>query len=684
MDAQQEASALLATLNPAQRAAAVHGSDPLLIPAGAGTGKTLALAHRVAYLVAGGIPPDQILLLTFTRRAAGEMLRRVEGLLAGRSTRARSRIWSGTFHSVAARLLRSHAAAVRLSPDFTIMDRADAEDLMGLVRAELGLHRQDRRFPLKGTCLDIYSRVVNSAEDLDPVLERTFPWCQDHSQTLRTLFLAYVDRKDAQGILDYDDLLVYWRGLLLHPAAAKVISGQFHYVLVDEYQDTNALQADILSLLRPGGEGLTVVGDDAQAIYSFRAATVHNILDFPNRFPNVHTVVLDENYRSANPILRTATTLMAEADVGFAKSLWTARRGGGPPEFVVCTDEGEQTDFVVDTILEQREAGVALRRQAVLFRAGHHSAALEVELSRRNVPFHKYGGLRFIEAAHVKDLIGFLRLAQNPQDSMAAARVFSLLPGFGPARVSAVTAELAAGGGALSSLQSFREPAQAREFWQPLLQLLAFLQHEPPPDVETQLAQITRFYAPLLGLRYDNEAARLRDLEQLRILAAGYHTREDLLMDLVLDPPSWSGDLAGRPWLDEDYLVLSTIHSAKGLEWDTVFVIHAADGNIPSDLATGSTEEIGEERRLLYVAMTRARNQLFVCCPLRYYAPNAPRQDRYGYAQPSRFLTTTVQEHMMVHPARPRTPAEEATLGTSGKPGADPRDFTRSPWLGVQ
>lgn len=684
MDAQHEAPPLLALLNLAQRAAAEHGRDPLLILAGAGTGKTLALAHRVAHLVASGVQPDRILLLTFTRRAATEMLRRVEGLLAGATTGARSRIWGGTFHSVAARLLRSHAAAVRLSPEFTIMDRADAEDLMGLVRSELGLHKQDKRFPLKGTCLDIYSRVVNTEEELDLILERTFPWCREHAQTLRTLFLAYVDRKDGQGILDYDDLLVYWRGLLHHPAAARVIRTQFDHVLVDEYQDTNAIQADILSLLRPGGLGLTVVGDDAQAIYSFRAATVRNILDFPGRFPNVRTIVLDENYRSTNPILRTANTVMTEADVGFAKSLWTARQGGSPPELVVCADEGEQTEFVVDTLLERREAGVALRRQAVLFRASHHSAALEMELSRRNVPFHKYGGLRFIEAAHVKDLIGFLRLAQNPRDSMAAARVFSLLPGFGPARVAAVTVELAAGGGALASLRSFRVPAQAREHWQPLLELLALLQRNPPPDLETQLAQIIHFYAPLLSLRYDNEPARLRDLQHLRILAAGYRAREDLLSDLVLDPPSWSGDLAGQPWLDEDYLVLSTIHSAKGLEWDTVFLIHAADGNIPSDMATGSTEEIDEERRLLYVAMTRARNQLLVCCPLRYYTPGAPRQDRYGYAQPSRFLSKAVQAHMAVHSARPCAEADGGSPGASGYTGVDPRELTRSLWLNGQ
>lgn len=680
-DVSRACSALLEQLNPAQRAAAAHGRDPLLILAGAGTGKTLTLAHRVAYLVAGGTQPGRILLLTFTRRAAAEMLHRVEGLLAGRVPGAGSHIWGGTFHSVAARMLRLHAQVVKLSPTFTIMDRADAEDLMGLLRTELGLHKQDKRFPLKGACLDIYSRAVNTGESLDLLLERTFPWCRDHAPQLRTLFLAYVDRKDRDGVLDYDDLLVYWRGLMQNPVAREVIRGRFDHVLVDEYQDTNALQADILESLCPGGEGLTVVGDDAQSIYSFRAATVRNILDFPKKFPAAGTIVLEENYRSTNPLLRAANRVMEEAAEGFAKSLWTAREGGDAAHLVVCTDEGEQTQYVVEEVLRQREGGTKLREQAVLFRAGHHSLALELELSHRNIPFRKYGGLRFIETAHVKDLIAFLRMADNPRDTLAGTRVFSLLPGFGPTRVAEVTARLAAGNSASASLQSFRPPAQAQAYWPGLLALLDLLRRDPAPDVETQLAEIIRFYSPLLSLVHDNAPARLHDLEQLKVLSAGYRARAELLSDLVLDPPTWAGELAGQPWLDEDYLVLSTIHSAKGLEWDTVFVIHAADGNIPSDMATGSPEEIEEERRLLYVAMTRARNRLHICSPLRYYTPNAPKLDRYGYAQPSRFLTGRVQECMAVHAARSVEPGQETAANPEGARGPDPRDFTRSLWL---
>ena len=487
---------ILADLNEQQRAAVLHGEGPLLIVAGAGTGKTATLAHRVAYKIATGTDPGRVLLLTFTRRAAAEMLRRVDGILRrleaetrhARARGHRTRLGgSGAPESDAPAIdptpAPSSSAPTRSPPDsrraarlpasarsgaapstprppgccgctagpsvcepaFTILDRGDAEDLMGVLRTELGLSKNDRRFPLKGTCMDIYSRCVNAREPVEEAVETHFPWCKDEVEDLRRLFSAYVDRKGEQNVLDYDDLLLFWHGLLTDPRAARSVRGRFDCVMVDEYQDTNRLQAEILQMLCPGGKNLTVVGDDAQAIYSFRAATVRNILDFPQQFPGTHIVTLEQNYRSTQPILDATNQVIAGAAERHAKDLWSRREGGARPQLVSCEDEDEQTEFVIRQVLDHREAGLALRRQAVLFRASHHSLALELELARRNIPFHKYGGLRFVETAHVKDLMAFLRLAENPRDLMAGTRVLMLLPGIGPKKARSLMDRLAGG-----------------------------------------------------------------------------------------------------------------------------------------------------------------------------------------------------------------------------------------------
>ena len=392
-----------------------------------------------------GTDPGRILLLTFTRRAAAEMIRRVDSVLRKLAVRPKggaaarppiARIWSGTFHAVATRLLRRYAKSVGLGNDFTIHDRADSEDLLNVARSELGLAKTGKRFPKKGTCLDIYSRCVNARQKLDLVLADRFPWCVEWAEELGKLFDAYVDRKETASILDYDDLLVYWHALL-SAKTGDPVREQFDCVLVDEYQDTNILQAEILRQLRPEGKGLTVVGDDAQSIYSFRAATVRNILDFPKDFPNAAVVALEQNYRSVQPILDATNQVISLASERSTKNLWSERTGGERPVLVSCESENDQTDFVAGKILEHREAGIDLKRQAVLFRASHHSILLEAELTRRNIPFHKYGGLKFVETAHVKDLMGFLRLAENPRDLVAGARVLALLPGIGPQKRSA-------------------------------------------------------------------------------------------------------------------------------------------------------------------------------------------------------------------------------------------------------
>jgi DNA helicase-2/ATP-dependent DNA helicase PcrA len=644
---------LLAELNEQQRAAAGHPRDPLLIIAGAGTGKTATLAHRVAWLIATGADPGRILLLTFTRRAAAEMLRRVGQILErsgqklGRAINPGSvarRIWGGTFHAVASRLLRLHCDSVGLPRAFTILDRGDSEDLMQEERAGLGLGDSKTRFPLKGTCLDIYSRCVNSRKPLAEVLETAFPWCRLHLDALKGLFHAYVDRKESLAVLDYDDLLLYWHALFDKPETAEVVRSRFDAILVDEYQDTNALQAEILKGLAPSGQGLTVVGDDAQSIYSFRAATVRNILDFPTQFPGASVIALERNYRSTQPILDATNAVMAKAQEGFRKNLWTDRKQGLLPELVHCQDEAEQTQFVVAQVLRSREGGTPLKHQAILFRAGHHSLDLELELARRNIPFQKYGGLRFVETAHVKDLLSFLRLAENPRDTLAGARMLQLVPGIGPKKAGQLLGKLGDAQGDFRVWKDFSPPSQAGETWNALVEMMIGLSS---PDAQTlsiasQVHRVRTLYAPLLEHKLDHAQARLRDLEQLEIVAGRFADRSEFLADITLDPPTSTQDLAADPVLDEDYVILSTIHSAKGLEWDSVYVIHAADGNIPSDMATTSQEEIEEERRLFYVALTRARDRLFVCYPQRYYFANRRRGDEYGFAQRTRFLPDEV------------------------------------------
>jgi len=651
---------VLAELNPEQRAAASCSPDrALLIVAGAGTGKTATLAHRVAWLIAQGVEPGRVLLLTFTRRAGAEMMRRAEGLLGSLAAEdgpalSGAKVWGGTFHSAGSRLIRLHARDLGMEPDFTILDRADSEDLMHVCRTDLGLGRGGGRFPQKSTCVDIYSRCVNSQTPLADVVRASFPWCRHAEEGLAQLFEAYTDIKEAQQVLDYDDLLLFWRGLLADPMAGDRVRERFDHVLVDEYQDTNALQADIVSLLRPDSSGVTCVGDDAQAIYSFRAATVRNILDFEQRFEGAQVHALTRNYRSSAPILSATNAIIAEAAERRDKDLWTQREGGGRPSLVTCRDEAEQTTWVVERVLDHREQGTLLRDQAVLFRAQHHSMALEMELSRRHIPFRKYGGLRFVEMAHIKDLVSFLRLAENPRDAMAALRVLGLVPGIGPKTASALQARLAATGGDFEVWVGASVPEPARETWPEIVSLLRFLAGARG-DVPAQVHAVRSVYAPLLELRYDNTAARLADLEQIENLAGRAPDRATLLADLAIDPPSWTSDVAGPPVLDEDWLVLSTMHSAKGLEFDAVYVIHAADGNIPSDMSTGSAEEIEEERRLFYVACTRARHHLYVSHPLRYYKAGNPMTDVHGYAQRTRFLSDAVLPLFVEVDASPET-----------------------------
>ncbi len=645
----------LAELNPAQRRAVEHGvsaaganiAEPLLVIAGAGSGKTNTLAHRVAHLLIHGTDPGRILLLTFSRRAAAEMERRAERIVAitrgQASVVGRSPItWSGTFHAVGARLLRGYARSIGLDPGYTIHDREDSGDLINLVRHELGLSEKEKRFPLKGTCLAIYSRAVNAAEPLDAVLRKQFPWCVEWESDLRTLFEAYVEAKQSQHVLDYDDLLLYWSELMQVPELAAEIGALFDHVLVDEYQDTNALQASILRCLKPDGAGLTVVGDDAQAIYGFRAASVRNILDFPRQFDVPATIVtLEQNYRSSQPILSASNAVIGLARERFTKDLRSDRISSEKPALVTVPDDIGQVNYIVTTILENREAGVPLKEQAVLFRTASHSAILEIELARRNIPFVKFGGLKFIEAAHVKDLLAVLRWAENPSDRVTGFRVIQLLDGVGPGTAGKVLDSMA-GRSPSDALALFRPPAKAIDPWRELVALMQqLLDHRASWPADFDLARV--WYQPYLERRYPDAVVRAGDLEQLHRIAAAYPTRSKFLTDLTLDPPSASSDESGVPSRDEDYLILSTVHSAKGQEWKSVFVLNVVDGCIPSDLGTGTMEDIEEERRLLYVAMTRAKDQLSLVVPHRFYVTQQAKSgDRHLYAMRSRFIPSSI------------------------------------------
>ncbi|MFK7819914.1 MAG: ATP-dependent helicase [Planctomycetaceae bacterium] len=647
---------ILSELNDQQRSAATHGSDPLLIVAGAGTGKTTTLAHRVASLIVNGTDPRRILLLTFTRRAAAEMMRRVDAILyrlaqaeldspkPGKRTATRG-VVSGTFHAVATRMLREHGPLIGLRPEFTILDRSDSEDLLNVVRSELELPDSATRFPLKGTCLDIYSRSVNTQRKASEVIEAWFPWVFEHEASLRDLFKKYVDRKQANNVLDYDDLLLFWRALVQDERAGKKLREQFDCVLVDEYQDTNVLQADILKAFSPNGRGVTVVGDDAQSIYSFRAATIRNILDFPQQFENTEVIRLEQNYRSSQPILTVTNLVIAESAERHRKDLWSAREGGEKPQLITCADENDQTDFIIDEILNQRERGIQLREQAILFRASHHSLALELELTHRNIPFHKYGGLKFVETAHVKDLTSFLRLAENPTDIVAGMRVLVLIPGIGRKKAMQLMNRLREAGGHFDSWSGFSTAGLDKDAFEKATKLMVGLANtrDHESNLQNDISAIRKFYEPLLESRYDHAESRLNDIRQLEFVSARYEDRLTFLTEMALDPPSSTQDFSNDASLDDDYLILSTIHSAKGLEWDTVFVIHAADGNIPSDMATRRPAEIEEERRLFYVALTRAKNRLVVTHPERYYFPGRKR-DAHSYSQLTRFLPRKIQK----------------------------------------
>ena len=653
------------SLNPQQRRAATFGTPvpdkgvtagPLLILAGAGTGKTNTLAHRTAHLVLNGVDPSRIMMLTFTRRAAQEMIKRTQGIVAevlsdrgkagDRSVISRLQ-WAGTFHSVGNRILRLYAKHLGLDPNYTVLDRSDAADLMDVVRHELGFSGKEKRFPRKDACLAIYSYRVNTRLSLKQTLEEQYPWCREWEADLTRLYREYVARKQKNRALDFDDLLLFWHVMMQTPALAQSLSKNFHHLLVDEYQDTSTLQGEIIHALKPDGQGVTVVGDDAQAIYSFRAAAVENILGFADRYkPKADMVVLAQNYRSAQPVLDTANALMSDGPRQHRKTLLGTRQSGQKPYYVALDDAQAQADYITGKILQTREIGGSLKRHAILFRSSHHSDVLEVELTKKNIPFVKYGGLKFLEAAHVKDMLSVLRWADNPRNTIAGFRVLKLLPGIGPGQAKQALELLEAKGFEVKSLASFDAPQPVKMDWKRFCALFEKLADPATPWLG-QVGLVKDWYKPQLERIYDSGWTRMGDLEQLDQLSGQHPNRERFLTELTLDPPAATSGQSGGSSKDEDYVILSTIHSAKGQEWDIVYVLNVSDGNFPSEFATGNQQMIEEERRLLYVAMTRARNELHLCAPLKFAVTQQPKNgDAHVYGAKSRFMTDKVLDSL--------------------------------------
>jgi DNA helicase II / ATP-dependent DNA helicase PcrA len=633
-----------AELNPQQAVAATHGDGPLLIIAGAGTGKTRTLVYRVAHLIERGVSAERILLLTFTRRAAQEMLSRAEKLVGGTS----KRVHGGTFHGTAHRLLRRYGESAGLAKDFTIMDQGDSADLLQLSRAQLGYAAKSKRFPKKETLQYVYSRHLNTGTSVDDIIREEYSQFVDYLEDFARIYADYTNRKQDRNLVDYDDLLLFWALMLeASPELGGRIAGLYDHILVDEYQDTNVLQARILRGMCRAHANITVVGDDAQSIYSFRGANFRNILDFPKQFEGATIVALEQNYRSTQPILGVTNTLISRAAERFTKNLWTERTGGESPWLVVARDEPQQTQFVVDRILELHEEGTPLRQIAVLFRAGYMSADLEIELTNRKIPFEKWGGLKFLEAAHVKDVLAFLRVLENPRDEVSWYRLLMLLPGIGDATARAAIDSMARAAWESAAFGRYSPPPRARAAHAALVSLLDGLRNGVSADerqVAAEIAHVRLMYDDVLKERYDKVEPRLADLDQLQTIAAGYPDRATFLSALALEPPEATQDLSSGSREEDDCLVLSTAHSAKGKEWDAVFLIWAVDGWFPSARCLNSEDQTEEERRLMYVALTRARNHLSVTYPLNAYSSR--RGASYSLDQLSRFIDRGVRDNM--------------------------------------
>ncbi|MCK5058155.1 MAG: ATP-dependent helicase [Candidatus Aminicenantes bacterium] len=627
-----------AELNQQQFKAVTNIHGPQLVIAGAGSGKTRTLIFRVAFLVENNINPGSILLLTFTRKSAQEMMRRASFILDERC----SKVAGGTFHSFANYMLRKYAPMVQYHPNFSIVDRGDAEDIINSIRAELALNKKERRFPRKTTIMNIISKSTNKCIPVEDVLIDDYPHFEEELDDVLKISNLYRKYKRQKQVMDYDDLLVNLGNLLKeNEQVREKISDTYRYIMVDEYQDTNKLQAEIAALLACKHSNIMVVGDDSQSIYSFRGANFRNIMDFPSMFPDTTITTLEQNYRSTRPILELTNAIIENAREKYSKKLFSDIAGQEKPAYLKTIDETEQAEFIGQRVLELREEGVPLNKIAVLFRASWHANELEVELKNRNIPYVKYGGLKFAEAAHIKDVLSFMRVLNNPFDDIAWLRSLTLLEGIGPSYANKIVAEILKKSEDFSGL--IAPQFAKKKFFADLQKLYKLLSSLKDPTLKPadQLEKVIIYYTPMFELLYDDYRRRTGDLDSLLRIAQRYKTLEEMLTDVVLEPPDMSQVGVESTNKDDEKLVLSTIHSAKGLEWHSVFIIHLVEGYFPSARSAEREENMEEERRLFYVAATRAQRNLYLVTPEIEPRSWGYHDDFSGYmfAEPCRFLT---------------------------------------------
>jgi DNA helicase-2/ATP-dependent DNA helicase PcrA len=630
-------------LNAQQYEAVMHNDGPALVLAGAGTGKTRTLTYRVARLVEDGVDPTSMLLLTFTRKAAAEMLRRASQLLDGRC----EKVSGGTFHAFAFRVLKSYGipsseqrtASSEQQAVYSIIDQADAQDIMSLVRSKYDLAQRRKRFPQKGTLHDMYSKSVNMSMPIDDVISEQYPQFIDDTETIRQMVHAYNDYKHRNGLFDYDDLLLYLLAMTRHETVGNALRAQYRHVMVDEYQDTNNLQHQIVLGLSGRSGNVMVVGDDAQSIYSFRGADVRNIHNVPTSFDSCTIIRLEQNYRSTQPILDVCNAVLEEAPFMFEKRLRAHREGGDPPMLITARSERQQSQFIAQHVLELREQGVPLAEIAVLVRSGFLSFDLEIELQRANIPFRKFGGLRFAEAAHVKDILARLRITENVRDVVSWFRVLQQLEGIGQKTAQTILDNL------LEHTDPLTEPERTFGSTGKAANSLANLLHElgkarlvrHPLD---RLQFIAENYKATLERLHDDAQKRWKDIETIIGIGGRYGSCQEFLDDIALEPPTDGLDTIDPDDGETEFMTISTIHSAKGLEWKVVFVLSVNEGRIPSAKSAESEESIEEERRLLYVACTRAKDMLI----LSYPDVMAEWQHSDVLSRPSRFLDNVTSE----------------------------------------
>lgn len=617
-------------LNESQQEAVAFNDGPLLVIAGAGSGKTRTLTYRVARMVHDGVPPASILLLTFTRRASFEMLNRASDLLDRRC----EQVSGGTFHSFANAILRKYASTIGLDNAFTIIDRVDMENLIGILKKESGAGLKDRSFPKNRTIASIFSASVNKVLAVDDIIYDDYPHLSQHMDTLVNLHNGYQVYKSGHSLLDYDDLLIYLYRLLNDAEDLRErLSSKYQFIMVDEYQDTNQIQAEILYLLTQQHQNIMVVGDDSQSIYAFRGAAVENILSFPDRYPNTTIIRLEQNYRSVQPVLTLANAIIDAASHKYTKTLFSTKEGGSVPALVRTSSENSQSRFVLDKIKELSLKGVRLNQLAVLFRAGFHSFDLEIELGKEALPFVKVGGFKFMDSAHIKDVIAHLKVLYNSEDAISWYRALMLLDGIGPKGARNIFKTIQAQQKGVKGLATKELSKRVRAQISALAELFSSIDPDSN-SVATMGESVLEHYLPILKNKYDDHPKRARDLEQLLSIMERYEDLESFLTDMAIEPPNTTMDDTFSAIIPDQRLTLSTIHSAKGLEWHTVFIIWALDGRFPSTHAIHKREELEEELRLMYVAATRAKENLYITYPGQLF-------DRISGAflnAPSRFL----------------------------------------------